>query len=202
MLCFAPRTEPKNGIRVWLYEIIQGNTWNLIFKGATKLHFSRVVIILVSTGLYKSVFSAHFFFWKTRFSSFCVLVFTIFVFKLLLFCSMFLDLMSFLIMSDLITFSNFHLIQVLIYKFGWFLQSHECLFPEKFKKPSKILTAWGVSKYGVISGPYFPVFRLNMEIYSVNLCIQPEYRKMRTRNNSEFGHISRSRCHSIYASSF
>ena len=105
-------------------------------------------------------------------------------------------------MSDLITFSNFHLIQVLIYKFGWFSQSHECLFPEKFKKPSKILTAWGVSKYGVISGPYFPVFRLNMEIYSVNLCIQPEYRKMRTRNNSEFGHISRSRRHSIYASSF
>ena len=24
-----------------------------------------------------------------------------------------------------------------------------------------------VSKYGVISGPYFPVFRLNTEIYSV-----------------------------------
>ena len=26
-----------------------------------------------------------------------------------------------------------------------------------------------MSKYGVISGPYFPVFRLNTEIYSVNL---------------------------------
>ena len=38
--------------------------------------------------------------------------------------------------------------------------------------------------YGVISGPYFPVFRLNTEIYSVNLRIQSEYRKIRTRNNS------------------
>ena len=26
-----------------------------------------------------------------------------------------------------------------------------------------------MSKYGVISGPYFPVFGLNMEIYSVDL---------------------------------
>ena len=30
-----------------------------------------------------------------------------------------------------------------------------------------IYTAWKVSKYGVISGPYFPVFGLNTEIYSV-----------------------------------
>ena len=28
-------------------------------------------------------------------------------------------------------------------------------------------TAWKVSKYGVFSGPYFPVFGLNTEIYSV-----------------------------------
>ena len=41
-------------------------------------------------------------------------------------------------------------------------------------------TAGKVSKYEVISGPYFPVF------------IQSEYRKIRTRNNSVFGHISRS----------
>ena len=27
------------------------------------------------------------------------------------------------------------------------------------------ITAWKVSKYGVISGPYFPVFRLNTWIY-------------------------------------
>ena len=38
-----------------------------------------------------------------------------------------------------------------------------------------------VSKYGVFSGPYFPVFRLNTEIYGVNLFIQSEYRKIRTR---------------------
>ena len=55
-------------------------------------------------------------------------------------------------------------------------------------------TAWKVSKYGVISGPYFPVFELNMEIYSVNLRIQVEYKKIRTRNNSVFGHFSRSAC--------
>ena len=42
------------------------------------------------------------------------------------------------------------------------------------------------------SGPYFPVFRLNTEIYSVNLRIHPKYRKMRIRRNSVFGHFSRS----------
>ena len=48
-----------------------------------------------------------------------------------------------------------------------------------------------MSKYGVFSGPYFPVFRLNTEIYCVNLCIQSEYGKIRTRKNSVFGHFSR-----------
>ena len=47
-----------------------------------------------------------------------------------------------------------------------------------------------MSKYGVISGPCFPVFGLNTEIYEVNLRIQSEYRKIRTRNNSVFGHFS------------
>ena len=36
----------------------------------------------------------------------------------------------------------------------------------------------------------FPVFGLNTEIYGVNLSIQSEYRKIRTRNNSVFGHFS------------
>ena len=36
-----------------------------------------------------------------------------------------------------------------------------------------IYTAWKVSKYGVVSGPYFPVFGLNTEIYSVNLVCNP-----------------------------
>ena len=43
-----------------------------------------------------------------------------------------------------------------------------------------------------LSGPYFPVFGLNTEIYSLNLRIQSEYRKIRTRKNSVFGHFSRS----------
>ena len=55
-------------------------------------------------------------------------------------------------------------------------------------------TAWKVSKYGVIFGLYFPVFGLNTEIYFVDLLlhIQSEYRKIQTRNNSVFGHFSRS----------
>ena len=44
-------------------------------------------------------------------------------------------------------------------------------------------------KCGVISGPYFPVFGLNTEIYGVNLRIQSEYRKIQTRNNSVFEHF-------------
>ena len=36
-------------------------------------------------------------------------------------------------------------------------------------------TAWKVSKNGVFSGPSFPAFWLNIEIYSVNFCIQSEY---------------------------
>ena len=54
------------------------------------------------------------------------------------------------------------------------------------------VSAWKVSKYGVIFGPHFPVFRLNTEIYGVNRSIQSEYKKMRTRNNSVSGHYSRS----------
>ena len=53
-------------------------------------------------------------------------------------------------------------------------------------------TAWKVSKYGVFSGPYFPLFGLNTEIYGVNLRIQTEYRKIRTRKVSVFGNFSRS----------
>ena len=54
-----------------------------------------------------------------------------------------------------------------------------------------LFTTWKVSKYGVISGPYFSVFGLNTERYSVSLRIQSGYRKIRTRNNSVFGHFSR-----------
>ena len=44
----------------------------------------------------------------------------------------------------------------------------------------------------VISGPYFPVFGLNTEIYFVILRIQSKFRKIRTRNNCVFGHFSHS----------
>ena len=43
-----------------------------------------------------------------------------------------------------------------------------------------------------MSGPYFPVFGLNTERYSVSLRMQSEYRKIWTRNSSVFGHFSRS----------
>ena len=64
------------------------------------------------------------------------------------------------------------------------------------------ITGWKVFKYGVSSGPYFPAFGLNMEIYSVNLRIQSEYRKIRTRKNSTFGHFSHSACFQIHGSIF
>ena len=43
-----------------------------------------------------------------------------------------------------------------------------------------------MSKYGIFSGPYFPLVRRNAEIYVVNLRIQFEYGKIRTRRNSVF----------------
>ena len=52
-----------------------------------------------------------------------------------------------------------------------------------------------MSKYGVISGPYFSVFGVNTERYGVSLRIQSEYRKIRTRNNSVFGQFSHSVIH-------
>ena len=47
-------------------------------------------------------------------------------------------------------------------------------------------------KRKVISGPYFPAFGLNTEMYCVSLRIQSECGKIRTRNNSVFGSFSRS----------
>ena len=45
-------------------------------------------------------------------------------------------------------------------------------------------------KYGVISGPYFPVFGLNTERYFVYLRIQSEYRTIQTRNYFRFWTLS------------
>ena len=49
-----------------------------------------------------------------------------------------------------------------------------------------------VSKCGVFSGPYFPVFGLNLENDGVNLRIQSKYRKIRTSKNPAVGKFSRS----------
>ena len=66
-------------------------------------------------------------------------------------------------------------------------------------------TMWKVSKYGVFSGLHFREFKLNTEIYAVDLRIQSEYGKIRTRKNSAFGHFLRSEhvlhhfsCHLIF----
>ena len=34
-----------------------------------------------------------------------------------------------------------------------------------YAKGNECVTAWKVSKYGVFSGPYFPVFSVDTEIY-------------------------------------
>ena len=48
-------------------------------------------------------------------------------------------------------------------------------------------TVWKVSKYGAFSGPYFPVFGLNTEIYWIWRTQENTDQK-----NSVFGHFSRS----------
>ena len=70
---------------------------------------------------------------------------------------------------------------------GIISSDHHSNFDRVFVRNAK----WKVSKYWVFSGLYFPVFRLNTEIYSVNLRIQSKCRKIRTRKNSVFGHFSR-----------
>ena len=66
------------------------------------------------------------------------------------------------------------------------------------KRYSWFITAWKVSKYRVISGPYFPASGLNTERFEVSLCIQSKWGKIRTRRNSAFGQFSRS----IYVSRY
>ena len=64
--------------------------------------------------------------------------------------------------------------------------AHRCMTFDTF------FTAWKVSKYRVFSGPYFPVYGMNSEIYGANLHSQSKYRKIRTRKNYVFWHVSRS----------
>ena len=44
-----------------------------------------------------------------------------------------------------------------------------------------------MSKYGVFSAPYFPIFELTTKIYSVNLRIQSKYGKMLTKKKLRIG---------------
>ena len=64
-----------------------------------------------------------------------------------------------------------------------------CIRGSRSIKHEQENTARKVSKYRVFSGPYFPAFGLNTEIYGVNLRIQSECGKIRTRKNSVFGHF-------------
>ena len=76
----SPRSTILEDPAYYFYRNQQQQDLSTYFKGATKLHFMfyfRVVIILFSTGLYKSAFSAYDF-GKTNFSSFCVLAFSCF----------------------------------------------------------------------------------------------------------------------------
>ena len=57
------------------------------------------------------------------------------------------------------------------------------LFVQSFCFITSKLIARRASTYGAISGPYFPVFGLNLRIES-------EHRKIRIRNNSVFDHFS------------
>lgn len=51
------------------------------------------------------------------------------------------------------------------------------------------LTARKMSKYGVFSGLYFPVFGMISEIYTL-ISLQSEYEKVWNRKDLEFGHFS------------
>ena len=50
----------------------------------------------------------------------------------------------------------------------------------------------------IFSGPYFPAFGLNTERHFISLRTQSECRKIGTRKNSVFGHIS----HGVVVSNF
>ena len=85
------------------------------------------------------------------------------------------------------------LVQIFFIIWGLFLiiLKKYCMYIQTPKKTNdeiktKTYIAWKVSKCRVFSSPYFPVFGLN---------IQSEYRKIRTRKNSVFGHFSRSDIH-------
>ena len=81
----------------------------------------------------------------------------------------------------------------------WYVQFRSCVqggdSEQKLDCFSFHTTNHGVKSVQIrsfFSGPHFPVFGMNTETYSLNLCIQSEYGKIRTRKNFLFGHFSRS----------
>ena len=71
-----------------------------------------------------------------------------------------------------------------------------------FNETIRWITKWKLSKYDALSGPYFPAFGPNTEIYGGNLHIQSKYGKIRTRKNSVFGHFSRCECMKLHKEGF
>ena len=64
-----------------------------------------------------------------------------------------------------------HVFHKLLKSWRWEKQSHVRVLQIRWwllKWLLSWITAWNVSKYGVFSGTYFPVFWMNKEIYSVN----------------------------------
>ena len=68
------------------------------------------------------------------------------------------------------------------------LKKIKILFGIKLQKKSSLHEKCPHTMF--FSGPYFPIFELNTEIYSVNLCIQSEWGKIWTRKNFVFGNFS------------
>ena len=60
------------------------------------------------------------------------------------------------------------------------------VFQDSFSR--SVNTVWKASKYGVFSGPYFPIFLLNTERFS-----ECQWEKIWNRKNSVFGHFLRSK---------
>ena len=69
--------------------------------------------------------------------------------------------------------SNKQELQEIAFNNSWDIGYGNVLNLDKKFTAIHLLTAWKVSKYGVFSGPYFPVFRLNTEKYGTGkkLCI-------------------------------
>ena len=89
------------------------------------------------------------------------------------------------------TIFRIHIVVILYCTFTEFIALLLTFLVISFDK-DKEHTLWRVSKYGDFSGPYFPIFGLNTEIYWVYLSIQLKYGKIRTRKNLVFENFSHS----------